>query len=270
MSQSASQPDGKAPVNRRDVLRLGAASLGAPLLAPATKPEAAADRPAQASPVPADAAPAADFPAWDAFPLWEGEDYPGHPDPIARTVNNLKFMGLAMHNFSAANGGRFPAAAIRKDGKAILSWRVAILPYLEQFTLYRKFHLDEAWDSPHNASLLKEMPGVYAPVTPRETTAYTTRYQRIVGPRSLFDGDEGPREDLNFFAKPTLMIVEAAEAVPWTKPQDLAYDDEKPSLRLGGPLDDGSYVALADGSVRFLSKEHSPETLRALITHRRG
>ena len=268
MSQSASQPDDKAPVNRRDVLRIGAASLGAPLIVPATTPQAAADRPAQASPVPADAASVSDFPAWDAFPLWEGEDYPGHPDPTARTVNNLKFMALAMHNFAAANGGRFPAPAIRKDGKAILSWRVAILPYLEQFTLYQKFHLDEAWDSPHNTSLFKEMPGVYAPVTPRETTAYTTYYQRIVGPRSLFDGGEGPRADINMFARPTLMIVEAAEAVTWTKPDDLPYDDENPSPRLGGPLQDGSYMALADGSVRFLSKEHSRETLRALITHR--
>ena len=65
------------------------------------------------------------------------------------------------------------------------------------------------------------------------------------------------------------MIVEAAEPVPWTKPEDLPYDDGKPLPRLGGPFEDGSYVAFADGSVRFLSREHSPDTLRALITQRR-
>ena len=96
-------------------LRLGAASLGAPLLAPSTTPLAAADRPAQVN---TEATPLSDFPTWEAFPLWEGEDYPGHPDPRARTINNLKFMGLAMHNFAAMNGGRFPAAAIRKGDKA--------------------------------------------------------------------------------------------------------------------------------------------------------
>ena len=203
-----------------------------------------------------------DFPAWDDFPLWEGEDYPGHPDPRARTVNNLKFMGLAMHNFAATNGGRFPAAAIRKGDKAILSWRVAILPYLEQFALYERFHLDEAWDSPHNASLLKEMPRVYAPVTPRETTPLRPRTINGSSVRgSLFGGDEGTRADVNIFARPTLMIVEAAEPVPWTKPDDLPYDDAKPLPRLGGPFEDGSYAAFADGSVRFLSREHSPETL---------
>ena len=165
------------------------------------------------------------------FPAWEGEDYPDHPDPRARTINNLKFMGLAMHNFAAMNGGRFPAAAIRKGDKAILSWRVAILPFLEQFALYQRFHLDEAWDSPHNASLLKEMPCVYAPVTAgkRRPTPRTINGSSVRG--SLLDGDEGTRADLNVFARPTLMIVEAAEPVPWTKPEDLPYDDGKPLLR---------------------------------------
>jgi hypothetical protein len=209
------------------------------------------------------------FPKWEDFPLWEGEDYPDHPDPRARTVNNLKFMGIAMHNLAAINGGRFPAAAIRKGGEAILSWRVAILPYLEQFALYQRFHLDEAWDSPHNVSLLKEMPHVYAPVIPRETPDYTTPYQCVVGQGSLFDGDEGTRITAVHFARPALMIVEAAEPVPWTKPGDLPYDDEKPLLRLGGPFEGGSFASFTDGSVRFLSREHSPETLRVLITHRR-
>jgi hypothetical protein len=151
MTQAGSQSDGSAPVSRRDVLRLGAASLGAPLLVAPKRPQAAADLPTR---VPALPAPLTDFPASEAFPLWEGEDYPGHPDPRARTVNNLKFMGLAMHNFAARNGGRLPAAAIKKGDKALLSWRVAILPWLEQFALYERFQLDEDWDSAHNMALL--------------------------------------------------------------------------------------------------------------------
>jgi hypothetical protein len=265
MTQPESQPDGSAPVSRRDLLRLGAASLAAPLVASQATPQAAADP----TTLHAKATPQSDFPAREEFPLWVGEDYPGHPDPRARTVNNLKFMGIAMHNFAAVNGGRLPAAALRKDRKAILSWRVAILPYLEQFALYERFHLDEAWDSPHNASLLEEMPRVYAPVNPGETAAYTTHYQCLVGPGSLFDGDEGARAGFNLGARPILMIVEAAESVPWTKPEDLPYDDAQPLPRLGGPFENGSYATFADGSVRFLRRDHSPETLRALITQRR-
>jgi hypothetical protein len=204
------------------------------------------------------------------LPRWEGEDYPGHPDPRARTVNNLKFMALAMHNFTARNGGRLPTAAIRKGDTALLSWRVAILPFLEQFALFERFHLDEAWDSPHNASLLKEMPRVYAPVAHKDTTPYATHYQGFVGPRAVFDGSEGTRiADVIDAATPTLMIVEAVEPVPWTKPEDLPYGDGKPLPELGGQFEDGSYVAVADGSVRFLSRRIAPETLRALITQRR-
>jgi hypothetical protein len=266
MTQPGSQGDGWAPVSRRDVLRLGAASIGAPFLVPATTPQAAADRP---TPVHFEATPLSDLPAWDAFRLWEGDDYPNHPDPRARTVNNLKFLGLGMHNYAADHSGRFPAAAIRKGDRAVLSWRVAILPYVEQFALYERFHLDEAWDSPHNASLLEEMPGVYAPVTPREATAYTTYYQRVVGPGSVFDGDECTRFHTNMFARPALMIVEAAEAVPWTKPEDLAYVEGKPLPRLGGPIEGASYACFGDGSVRLLSGEQSAETLHALVTQRR-
>jgi hypothetical protein len=248
------------------MLRLGAASLGAPLLGHAAPPHVLAEG---AAPVRAEATPMSDFPAWDAFPPWEGEDYPGHPDPGARTVNNLKFLGLGMHNFAADHGGRFPAAAIRKGDTALLSWRVAILPYIEQFALYKRFRLDEAWDSPHNASLLAEMPGVYAPVTHKETATFTTHYQRVVGPGSLFLGVDGARADVNVFGRPALMIVEAVEPVPWAKPEDLAYDNAKPLPRLGGPFEGGSYATFGDGSVRFLSREDSAETLHALITQRR-
>ena len=194
---------------------------------------------------------------------------PLNSEARARTINNLKFMGLAMHNFAAVNGGRLPAAAIRVGDKPLLSWRVAILPYLEQYALYRRFRLDEAWNGPHNLSLLGEMPRVYAPATHEGTGSYTTYYQGIVGPGSLFDGEEGTRiADVTSEASPTLMVVEAADPVPWTKPEDVPYDEDGPLPEFGGHSSDGVYIGLADGSVRFLSRKLAPGTLRALI--RRG
>jgi hypothetical protein len=177
--------------------------------------------------------------------------------------------GLGHANFAASNGGRLPAAAIRKGDKPLLSWRVAILPWLEQNALYEGFHLDEAWDSPHNQALLKEMPRVYAAVAHEGATPYCTYYQGFVGPGSLFEGEEGTRvAEVTHVASPTVMIVEAAEPVPWTKPEDLPYDEGEPLPRLGGQFKDGFYAAFADGWPRFLSTQVAPETLRALI--RRG
>ncbi len=188
------------------------------------------------------------------------------PEARGRTIHNLKFLAWAMHNFTARNGGRLPSTAIRKGDKALLSWRVAILPFLEQGALYERFRLDEAWDSPHNKELLEEMPRVYAAVAPGDSTPYFTYYQGLVGPGSVFDGEEGTRiAEATHLASPTLMIVEAAEPVPWTKPEDLPYDKAKSLPKLGGQFEDGSYVALADGSARFLGRQVAPETLHALI-----
>jgi Protein of unknown function (DUF1559) len=207
---------------------------------------------------------------------WEDQDYPlrfhrrtpNHPDPRVRTINNLKCMALAMHNYAATHG-RFPTAAIRAGGEPLLSWRVAILPYLEQDALYRKFRLDEAWNSPHNLSLLGEMPRVYAPVGPEGTGSYATYYQGVVDSGSLFDGQDGARvAEVMSLASPTLMFVEAADPVPWTKPEDVPYRDGGPLPAFGGHSSDGVYVVLADGSVRLINRKVSPETLRALI--RRG
>jgi RNA polymerase sigma factor (sigma-70 family) len=90
-------------------------------------------------------------------------------DPAAserQVRNNLKQIGLAMHTYREAHG-RFPAPAILgKDGKPLLSWRVAILPYIVEDGLYQSFKLDEPWDSPHNKRLLERMPGLYAPPRP--------------------------------------------------------------------------------------------------------
>ncbi len=77
-------------------------------------------------------------------------------------MNNLKQIGLAMHNYESTFG-TFPPAYIadKATGKPLLSWRVAILPFLEQDALYKQFHLDEPWDSAHNKTLIARMPPVY-------------------------------------------------------------------------------------------------------------
>ena len=191
-------------------------------------------------------------------------------DARAMTIHNLKHIALALHNFVCANQGRFPAAAIHKDGKSLLSWRVALLPFLDVHggaRLYRKFRLDEPWDSLHNMSLLEEMPPEYEAVVRRDQAPFSTYYQVVVGPGALFDGQEGTSiADIADGVSWTITVVDAAEPVPWTKPEDVSYDPMKPLPKLGGQFEDGFYVTFADGSVRFLSRTIAPETLRALIT----
>ncbi|HEY1381054.1 MAG TPA: sigma-70 family RNA polymerase sigma factor [Gemmataceae bacterium] len=97
-----------------------------------------------------------------------------------RSMNNLKQIMIAVHNYHDANS-RLPADIRGKDGKPLLSWRVEILPYLEQDNLYKQFKLDEPWDSEHNLKLLHHMPVSYrAGIEPKDSTH--TYYQAFAGP----------------------------------------------------------------------------------------
>src|SRR5262249_61611243 len=109
-----------------------------------------------------------------------------------------------------------------KDGKPLLSWRVAILPYIDQQELYNEFHLDEPWDSAHNKTLIERMPRIYQPLHGK-AAPFTTFYQVFVGNGAAFEKDESV--DFAQFTdgtSNTLLAVEAGKAAPRTNPQDIA------------------------------------------------
>ncbi|MCS7305520.1 MAG: DUF1559 domain-containing protein [Thermoguttaceae bacterium] len=185
-------------------------------------------------------------------------------DPYVQSMNNLRQIGLAMYNFF--NGyARFPNN-IKKDGKPLLSWRVHLLPYLEEQELYQQFRLDEPWDSPHNRKLIERMPKVFQ--SPGiKTKPGMTVYLGLVGEGTLFEGDKKRRlPDITDGTSNTIMLVEADpdRAVPWTKPEDLPFDPEKPLAGLGTARKEGILVLFCDGSVRLLPSQIDPETFRRL------
>jgi len=188
-----------------------------------------------------------------------------------QSVNNLKQMALAMHVYHDAKRVFSPAAICDANGKPLLSWRVAILPYIEHNQLYQQFKLDESWDSEHNRKLIAQMPPIYAvpaaPAKPGET-----HYRVFVGGGAGFDLAKGTRiTDITDGTSNTIMIVEAADSVPWTKPEELVYDAKKPLPRFGNFYGSGMFlVALFDGSVRTLSGKVTEQSLRAAITRGAG
>ena len=111
----------------------------------------------------------------------------------SQCVNNLKMIALAMHNYHSTNNA-FPRPAITDaKGKPLLSWRVAILPFIDQQALYNRFKLDEPWDSPHNKELLKEMPATYLCPTRGNADPSTTTYRVPTGNGALFEHGSGYR-----------------------------------------------------------------------------
>jgi hypothetical protein len=207
-----------------------------------------------------------------------------------QAVSRLEKLTRAMLAYADEHNSRLPPAVLRgRDGRRLHSWRVLLLPYLGHKGLYQQFNLDEPWDSPHNLALLPRMPEDYAlpPWSPPgvQVEPGTTFYQVFVGEGTAFDGPQGLRLPADFpdGLWNTILIVEAGEAVPWTRPVDLAYARDRPVPALGGVFrGQGGFslfrpnrlrrfhVGLADGSVVFVTPETTEKTLREAIVRDDG
>jgi RNA polymerase sigma factor (sigma-70 family) len=190
-----------------------------------------------------------------------------------RTTRSLKMVGLALHNYASVHN-HLPAAAIAStDGKPLLSWRVAILPFVEQEPLYKQFHLDESWDSPHNKKLLERMPDAYAPAPGAQVEKGMTFLRAFVGNGALFEEGKGISfAEILDGTSNTMAVAESARPVPWTKPEDLPFELNGPLPKLGGELPaDGLLVLFGDGSTRrFRGKALDDTIFRAAITRAGG
>jgi prepilin-type processing-associated H-X9-DG protein len=186
----------------------------------------------------------------------------------------LKQLGLAMHVFHDVHKSLPPHARYSPDGKPLLSWRVLILPHLDQDQLHGQFRLDEPWDSPHNRTLIDKMPPFYRSPGSKLKEKGRTNYVVVVGPETVFSGREGtPLTDIKDGASNTIMIVECDDqrAPIWTKPDDLPFDSTNPAKGLGRLYERRGFNAVfCDGSVRFLTPTMPPEKLRALFTKAGG
>jgi hypothetical protein len=186
----------------------------------------------------------------------------------AASTNNLKQIGLALHNYEAVHG-KFPADVVDRNGKVLLSWRVLLLPYLEENNLYRQLKLDEPWDSKHNKKLLEKMPKVFSsPRVALKKKGYTA-YQGLNGPGAFFDSGKPGRPILTITdgTSNTIAVVEATTAVPWTKPADVPFDPKKDVVQFGKAFGERPLAVLCDGSTRLLDlKKLSKETLKAAVT----
>jgi RNA polymerase sigma factor (sigma-70 family) len=181
------------------------------------------------------------------------------------SMDHMKSIMLAMHNYLADKQSFPPKAITGSDGKPRLSWRVALLPYLDQNALYQDFHLDEPWDSAHNKALIARMPEVFA--TPDSPAGEgMTRIRVFEGATTMFRDSEGMKiANILDGTSNTVAVVAAREAVPWTRPGDLPCEPGQPLPALDDGEPAGVLIGMADGSARFLPQIND-RTWRSLIT----
>jgi hypothetical protein len=210
----------------------------------------------------------------------------------SQSTNNLKQIGLAMHNFHDAHKHLPPQAIRGKEGQPLLSWRVAILPYLGEGELYSQFRLDEPWDSEHNKKLIEKMPLTLASphlgnaLRAKGMTSYLAPLSKQPPAVSLVPLDDSKKPVVNgkdemvfdlpqgtTFARMTdgssntIMVLEVhpKSAVVWTKPDDQVLDEKAPLKSLLGQPSNGFSAVLCDGSVRFISSSIDPQMFWNLL-----
>jgi hypothetical protein len=198
-----------------------------------------------------------------------------------QTAKSLGEIGLALLMYQEQKG-HLPGNICDPQGKPLLSWRVELLPYLNQDALYKSFKLDQPWDSEHNRALLEKMPLVFAPgVEPtglagrnprlRQRPPGHTFIQGFVGKGTIFeDKPKVSFADVNAQdgVMNTLALVDAGTPVPWTKPQDLPYDPAQPLPSLGGLYEGGKAIAvLCDGKPAAIRPDADPQKLREYVTY---
>ena len=188
---------------------------------------------------------------------------------------HLKQIGIALHNYHDTYGS-FPLAYVaNKQGRPMHSWRVLILPFLEQEALYKRYDFNEPWDGPNNSKLVAEMPRIYrCPSDSRSASPTDTSYVAVIGRETAWPGASAVSlGDITDGASNTILVVEShGSGINWMEPRDL-HTLQMPATV--NPINGQGIcschnecvqVAFADGSVRTLKNGVPSTTIRALLT----
>ena len=196
---------------------------------------------------------------------------PNRTDVVLTSVQSLGEIGLACLNHESANR-RLPSNIKSPDGKPLLSWRVAILPFLSDNggQLYEKFHLDEPWYSEHNKALLEEIPNVFKDIEEGGTKTSILGFE-MEG--AMFEKNKKlTLGDIRDGTSNTILAIEAAEdlAVEWTKPADISLGDYKSREPKRLFRSGEANTLVCDGSTHQISEDVVTKDLQNLILRNDG
>lgn len=215
-----------------------------------------------------------------------------------KSMNNLKQLGLAFHNYADAMGRFPPPAVIGPDGKPWHSWRVLLLPYLDQGDLYRQYDFSQPWDSPKNRAVAEKMPALFRDPAREGPPDAFTDYAAIVGEHTIFPSGRVTMKDANDFpaclardktvsfpqvtdgTSNTIMFatVDPARRIRWTAPDDIVFGADFPGVGKAGGIgaihpakeDMAGLAVFTDGSAQVIAAATDRDTVTALVTRDGG
>jgi hypothetical protein len=187
-----------------------------------------------------------------------------------QSQNNVRQIVLALHNYHDVYGTLPPAVVTDANGAPLYSGRVLLLPYMEQEALYSQFDLTQAWDSPRNLALSQTTIPTFVNPSGVNQAAGQTDYLFVTGAKTVFEGTRATKfSEVTDGTSNTLIMIDVKNSgISWAEPKDL--DIWQPLALPQGNHPGGNVVGMADGSVRFMSKNVAPKLLGELSTRNGG
>lgn len=189
--------------------------------------------------------------------------------------NNLKQIGLALWTYHDVHGELPPAYFADDEGVPTHSWRVMLLPFLEEQGLYDQYDFSKPWNSTDNLKLAELMPEVFrCPGDQSEFVTVTTTYVAVVGKETAWPFAES-RSDSDFRdgLSNTLVVIESRNSrTHWMAPRDSSFslfvpvDESGRTQFTSAAHESGFYVVYGDIRVEFLPSQMSCDELRAMLT----
>ena len=195
-----------------------------------------------------------------------------------QSKNNLKQIGLALHNYHDVHATFPPGGIYGEDGTAYHSWQSTLLPYVDSAPLYNRIDYDYPWTDPVNADLYRTVVPVY--LHPSDESAQFApdgfAASHYAGSSQVFFPNSNIRiRDILDGTANTLMAGEVGAGYKaWGDPTNVR--DPADGIRVSPDTfgrDDaqlGANMLLMDGSVRYLSGDIAPDVLKALSTYDGG
>ena len=206
--------------------------------------------------------------------FWPVQPMAGESSRQVYCRNTLQQIGLALHNYHQ-QCHQFPYPyTVDKDGRPLHSWRVTLLPFLENNDLAHKLKQDEPWDSPHNRSLVdsdRAWEKFHCPSDEKEdeTTRYETSYVMVVDRHSGLRGSKNSHDiqtEDNSCDK--IIVIEVCDSgIHWAEPRDLYLDEvslhinDKHRKGIASNHVGGAFVLFGDGRVEFLNDSTDSKVL---------
>ena len=208
---------------------------------------------------------------------------PGYVSSRVMLMNSMRQVGLALHNYESANGHFPPAYIADEDGNPMHSWRVLILPYLEEKALFDQYDFNEPWDGPNNSKLVNKLQGNPFGANYWEPTDGLTGFKLVTGPETVFVKDQkaGFGAITDGSSNTICLVDDNSKRVNWMSPEDVTVDEavqlyaKDNKKACGSRVDEDMFgktthyfccVTMFDGSTQTLGLLDDPAKIRDLFT----